>query len=129
MERRAFLALVPGLLAAPLAAGAQQAGKVYRIGVLTNISPREFPAIAVFERRMSELGYIEGKNLTIEFGRQPAAWIGCQLSPPKWSVYSRISLSLPVARRHKPSNGRPARFPSSSRPSNAPSGRLPSIGL
>ena len=35
MDRRAFLStLTGGLLAAPLAAGAQQAGKVYRIGYL-----------------------------------------------------------------------------------------------
>ena len=34
--RRAFLGtLASGLLAAPLAAGAQQAGKVYRVGVLS----------------------------------------------------------------------------------------------
>ena len=36
MDRRAFLGwLTLGTLAAPLAAGAQQAGKVYRIGYLT----------------------------------------------------------------------------------------------
>ena len=34
MDRRAFLAGAAGLLAAPLAAVAQQAGKVWRIGLL-----------------------------------------------------------------------------------------------
>jgi len=37
LERRRFIAAIAGsVLAAPLAAGAQQAGKVYRIGVLAN---------------------------------------------------------------------------------------------
>jgi len=36
MERRAFLTTLTGsLLAAPLAAGAQQAEKVYRVGILS----------------------------------------------------------------------------------------------
>ena len=40
MPRRAFLAITAGgLLAAPLAAEAQQAGKVYRIGVLGRRRP------------------------------------------------------------------------------------------
>jgi hypothetical protein len=37
VERRAFLALVSGgFLAVPLAVEAQQPGKVYRVGILTN---------------------------------------------------------------------------------------------
>ena len=55
------------MLAAPLNAEAQQAGRVYRIGLLADIAPREFPVFKVFEQRMSELGYTEGKNLTVEF--------------------------------------------------------------
>jgi hypothetical protein len=40
ISRRAFIGTVAGgLLAAPLAAEAQQAGKVYRIGILTNALP------------------------------------------------------------------------------------------
>jgi len=35
MKRRAFLAGAAGLLAAPLAAGAQQPGKVWRVGPLS----------------------------------------------------------------------------------------------
>ena len=38
--RRAFIGtLTGGLLAAPLAAGAQQAGKVYRVGFIFTTSP------------------------------------------------------------------------------------------
>ena len=46
MDRRAFLATLGGsLLAAPLAAEAQTAGKVYRVGVLTNVPPST-PAVS-----------------------------------------------------------------------------------
>jgi putative ABC transport system substrate-binding protein len=68
MDRRRFLLTsLAGALAAPLAAYGQQTGKVYRIGMLSDIAPREAPWYAVFERRMSELGYVDGKNFTIEF--------------------------------------------------------------
>jgi ABC-type sugar transport system substrate-binding protein len=36
MDRRIFLTTVAGLLAAPLAASAQQAGKMYRVGVIAS---------------------------------------------------------------------------------------------
>jgi len=67
VNRRAFVAGSIAFLAAPLAVEAQHAGKVWRIGMLSDISPREFPVFAVFERRLSELGYIEGKNLAFDF--------------------------------------------------------------
>src|SRR5437773_2000350 len=42
LERRAFIAMISGsLLAAPLVAGAQPAGKVYRIGFLRAGQPPE----------------------------------------------------------------------------------------
>ena len=69
MDRRRFIsALVGGsILAAPLAAGAQQAGKVYRIGVLVPGSSAEAaPFVGVFRQGLRELGFVEGKNLVIE---------------------------------------------------------------
>ncbi len=54
--------LVLGLLAAPLPAEAQQAGKVYRIGWLARSRVHEG-----FRQRLRELGYIEGQNLIIEW--------------------------------------------------------------
>jgi putative ABC transport system substrate-binding protein len=69
MERRTFLALVPGsLLAAPLVAQAQPAGKVWRIGVLSSGSPSAtaIARIDAFKRGLRELGYVEGRNLVIE---------------------------------------------------------------
>ncbi len=68
MDRRSFmLTSLAGALAKPLAAVAQHAEKVHRIGMLSDIAPREAPWYAMFERRLSELGFIDGKNLAIQF--------------------------------------------------------------
>ena len=53
------------ILAMPHAAGAQQTGKVYRIGVLSPDSPPP-GLLEAFQERLRELGYIEGKNVYIE---------------------------------------------------------------
>jgi ABC-type uncharacterized transport system substrate-binding protein len=67
MERRAFMAMVGGgLLAAPLAAGAQPTGKVWRIGYLGYAYPTEARDLEAFRQRLRDLGYVEGKNLVIE---------------------------------------------------------------
>jgi len=59
--------LVLGLLAGPLHAEAQEAGKVYRIGYLGSGS-RGFTANhAVFRKSLRELGYVEGKNIVIKW--------------------------------------------------------------
>ncbi len=74
MERRAFLGAVTGsLLAAPLAAKAQQAGKVYTLGILSpNLSPPpERRGRGPSNDKLKELGWTEGQNLVIEraFGK------------------------------------------------------------
>jgi putative ABC transport system substrate-binding protein len=70
-RRNAGLALLLGLLApvaAPLAAEAQQAGKVYRIGYLSAPSRASVErALAAFLRALRELGWVEGQNLIIEY--------------------------------------------------------------
>jgi len=58
-------ALAGGLLAAPLAAGAQQAGKVYRIGVLSQAATEPTPVPLV--RPLRALGWVEGKNFVFEY--------------------------------------------------------------
>jgi putative ABC transport system substrate-binding protein len=66
MERRTFMALVSGgLLAAPLAVEAQQA-RGHRIGVLAPTSGRN-PVDDSLEKRMSELGWVIGKNVTYSY--------------------------------------------------------------
>jgi putative tryptophan/tyrosine transport system substrate-binding protein len=69
MERRAFIGtLAGGLLAAPLAAGAQQAAKVPRIGYLANYPPGAFPELhEAFLQGLRDLGYVEGRNVVIEY--------------------------------------------------------------
>ena len=68
MNRRTFLsAATGGFLAAPLAAAAQQVDKVARVGFLDDVSPRNVPWLAAFERRLRELGHVEGRNLLVEF--------------------------------------------------------------
>jgi putative tryptophan/tyrosine transport system substrate-binding protein len=68
MERRTFLGVIAGgLLAAPLAAEAQQAGKVHRIGILTLVSAPPFED--VFLQSLKDQGYIEGRNITLEWRR------------------------------------------------------------
>ena len=68
MDRRIFLTTVAGLLAAPLAAKAQQAGKVYRIGLL-QIATHELlgPYLKAFEEGLRELGYVEGRDFVREY--------------------------------------------------------------
>ena len=72
MDRRAFLGTVTGLLAAPLAAAAQQPGKVYRIGFLRNGPPPE-TFIEGLRTGLRELGYVEGQNIRIEYGMARSA--------------------------------------------------------
>jgi len=68
MDRRVFLGtLAGGLLTAPLAV-AQQPGKVYRIGVVAaGVNPRSASFFQAFEQRLRELGWVDGKNLVIDF--------------------------------------------------------------
>jgi len=61
------LALALNLLAVPLAAEAQQTGKVYRVGVLAlSTAAGNAPDVAAFRERLGQLGYVEGQNLHLE---------------------------------------------------------------
>ncbi len=60
--------LVLGLFAGPLLAKAQQAGRVYRIGYLSSrSSDREKGYLPAFQEGLRELGYVEGKNIVIDY--------------------------------------------------------------
>ena len=69
MNRRTFIGtLAGGLVAAPLAAEAQPASKVYRIGFLGLSSPAGYAAnLRAFRQGLRDLGYEEGKNISIEY--------------------------------------------------------------
>lgn len=64
--------LALGILSAPLGAEAQQSGKINRIGFL-RVGPPPTTWIEDFRRGLRELGYIEGQNMTIEYGLTPSA--------------------------------------------------------
>jgi putative ABC transport system substrate-binding protein len=69
IDRRAFISgATLGLLAAPLAAEAQQAGKVWRVGVLSSGSHSATAGarIDAFKQGLRDLGYVEGQNIEIE---------------------------------------------------------------
>jgi putative tryptophan/tyrosine transport system substrate-binding protein len=69
MRRRELLGLLGSTVAAwPLAAHAQQAGKVWRIGFLTAVSRETYSRLyAGFQQGMRELGYVEGKDFVSEW--------------------------------------------------------------
>jgi len=68
ISRRAFVAsLTGGLLATPLAAEAQQQGKVYRVGWIIGSSiAASAHLVDAFKQGMRESGWVEGKNIEYE---------------------------------------------------------------
>ncbi len=70
MNRRDTLLALAALGAAPLAALAQQPGKVWRVGILAQGARPASPggdSFGAFLRGLRELGYVEGRNLAIEW--------------------------------------------------------------
>ena len=87
MDRRTFLAGTGAvLLAAPLAAGTQQAGKMYRIAFLGSgsVSAQHYRGEAL-RGGLRDLGCLEGKNIAIEY-----RWTEGRSDPvrPRYGVYS-----------------------------------------
>ncbi len=69
MKRREFISLFGGAAAAwPLAARAQQASKLATIGLIgPNVETVDRPRIAAFARRLGELGWVDGRNVKVEY--------------------------------------------------------------
>jgi ABC-type uncharacterized transport system substrate-binding protein len=68
VDRRAFIGTVAGgLLSTPLAAGAQQAAKIARIGYLSPNLATSPHLREAFRQGLRDLGYVEGRNLVIEY--------------------------------------------------------------
>ncbi len=69
MSKKIFcFALCAMLFALSFPAQAQKPGKVYRIGYLfTGISAGDKSLLAAFRQGLQELGYLEGKNIVIEY--------------------------------------------------------------
>ena len=68
MKRREFITLVGGAAAWPLAARAQQEGKLPTIGLLgSGTAAAQSQWTTAFVQRLRELGWTEGRNLAIEY--------------------------------------------------------------
>jgi putative ABC transport system substrate-binding protein len=68
MHRRAFVEWTVALLAAPLVAEAQEPGKIPRIGLLGPRSSSDgAPFFDAFRQGLRELGWVEGRNITLEY--------------------------------------------------------------
>ena len=71
MKRRAFIALLGGAAAWPLAAGAQQPERMRRIGVLMTLAADDPEGQEAFVQGLQELGWTDGRNVQIDY-RWPA---------------------------------------------------------
>jgi putative ABC transport system substrate-binding protein len=67
MQRRGFITLLGGAAAWPLAARAQQSGKMPTIGFLGVNTTVWGPWTAAFVERLRALGWIEGRTISIEY--------------------------------------------------------------
>lgn len=68
MDRRTFSGAVAGGLLVALAARAQQAARVYRIGILEPIPAADNAAnLNALRKGLRDLGYVEGRNLVIDY--------------------------------------------------------------
>ena len=79
MKRRAFMILMGGAAAWPLAARAQQSAKIPRIGIID-----DSPIWNAFRHSLRDLGYLEGQNIAFEYryaGGLPdrLAWVAAEL--------------------------------------------------
>jgi putative ABC transport system substrate-binding protein len=63
VRRRAFVTGLGAALAAPVAAQAEQARKVHKVGLL---SPPPGAYVAAFEESLRQLGYVRGSNIVFE---------------------------------------------------------------
>jgi putative ABC transport system substrate-binding protein len=66
MKRREFITLLGvAALLAPVAAGAQESGRIYRLGLL-HPSPRQSPQLNALFDELRRLGFTEGQNLIVD---------------------------------------------------------------
>ena len=96
MRRRQFITLLGGSVAAwPLAARAQKPGGVRRIGVLLSVAesdPGGKAQLSGFTLGLTELGWIEGRNLRME-----VRWGGGDVDQIR--TFAKESRGWPGARR------------------------------
>ena len=89
---------------------AQKPTKLPRIGFIASVSPEAAPNIEPFRRGLRELGYIEGKNILIEY-----RYRGCRIKLLalwlNWCSSRSMSWFQALLQRSLRPNGRRSRFP------------------
>ncbi len=94
MDRRAFVTLAAGTcLLEALAVRAQQAGKVFRIGLLvprSELTPSDRIDLEALRTGLRDLGWVEGKNLMIEIRK-------ADVNPQRQRELAAELKALPVA--------------------------------
>src|SRR5262249_24810084 len=105
-NRRNFITLLGGAAAWPLAARAQQAGKLPTIGYLGASTPSfDTERVGAFVQRLRELGWIEGRTIAIEYrwseGRtERYAEIAAEFVRLKVDVIVATGAAIPAATGH-----------------------------
>jgi hypothetical protein len=69
-RRRFLLTSLAGVLAAPRAAEAQQARKLYRIGLIHVGLDHDPPSLVPLRESLKRLGYDEGQNIRLDYRNQ-----------------------------------------------------------
>jgi hypothetical protein len=102
MDRRAFITIVGGgILAGPLAIEGQQPSMIPMIGYLSARSPEDTShLVAAFRGGLSQEGFVEGQNVTIEYRWALAIMAGCRrwrrtLSVGPSASSPRLAVNLP----------------------------------
>ena len=86
ISRRKVISLLPGAVASPLAARAQQPAMPL-VGFLNGGSPAAFAELVdAFRRGLQDTGYLEGQNVSIEYRWREGATSGCRRWRPIWST-------------------------------------------
>jgi putative ABC transport system substrate-binding protein len=86
MKRREFITLLGGVAAWPLAARAQQPARPARIGLMAS---QLLPPQQRFSRRLQEQGYVEGRNVQLE-------WRFAEGQDDRFSAFATEFVALPV---------------------------------
>ena len=67
MRRREFIAFAGASVTWSFTALAQETGRIYRVGILYPVRLEPPDAVAAMFGELKRAGFVEGKNLTIEF--------------------------------------------------------------
>ena len=94
-----LLSIFVTLAAGGVAVQAQQQAKIHRIGFMIGTSPSIIPdRVEGFRRGLRELGYVEGKNIFIEWRYAEGKLDRSPRSRPNW-FFSRLMSSSRVVQQ------------------------------